>query len=474
MTVHGTELAAPPSDQPLLRDLVDVQALEAFASASRAVVIDAAGDVLAGPTLSEAETAAARCVLDEWRCHRSVTHTHELFSCSAPVRLRQFVLGVVLARGSVDAAIVTGLARVIEDWAHTRFELHSVVGELVWRYEELSVLYDSSETIVSVMELNEVSRRILVKARDLLDVDNASLMLLDPDTRTLRIQDAIGLERDVVASIQLNLGEEISGWVAKEGKPLLIEDIESHPLFKKVNQERYINRSLLSVPLKIKDRVIGVLNVNNKRSGGVFKSGDLKLLSALASLAAISIENAHTYKNAITDRLTRLYNYGFFREELGRKIQAAERDNESLALLMFDIDHFKNFNDKNGHELANVALVRIANICMEKCRQKGDRIPDLVARYGGEEFMILLNGVDAEEAYLTAERVRQAVEETCFNGGEHQPGGLVTISLGVASFPCHARTGDNLINAADKALYKAKKAGRNQVQVADDLSGNSV
>ena len=360
-----------------------------------------------------------------------------------------------------------GLARMVEGWARARAEVHSVVGELVWRYEELSVLYDASETIASVMDLAEVSRRILEKAVDMLDVDNASLMLIDLDTRELRIVDAIGLDAEVAQNIRLRLGEEISGWVAAEGKPLLIEDIERHPLFKKVNQERYINRSLLSVPLKIKDRVIGVLNVNNKRSGGVFNSGDLKLLASLASLAAISIENAHTYQNAITDRLTRLYNYGYFREELGRKLQLAREEGRPLSLLMFDIDHFKNFNDRNGHELANVALVRIANLCLDNSRQKGERIPDLVARYGGEEFMIILFGVGVEGACVTAERVRSRIEATVFKGGENQPGGRVTISMGVATYPEHAGDGDTLITHADKALYRAKKGGRNQIQVAE-------
>lgn len=464
MTVDAAPALLP--EAPRLRDLVDVKTLGPLVAATGLWVVDERGQTVAGPPLDAADADAACHIVAEWRQQREVAHG--VFPVSAPVRLRAHVLGAVLSTDPSAGALASSVARVIEEWAHAQFELQSVVGELVWRYEELSVLYDSSETIVSVMDLSEVSRRILVKARDMLDVDNASLMLVEGDTRDLRIQDAIGLEKDVVDGMRLRMGEEISGWVAKEGKPLLIEDIERHPMFKKVNQERYINRSLLSVPLKIKDRVIGVLNVNNKRSGGVFNSGDLKLLSALASLAAISIENAHTYKNAITDRLTRLYNYGYFREELARKIQMAQQENVALALLMFDIDHFKNFNDKNGHELANVALVRVANLCMENSRQKGDRMPDLVARYGGEEFMILLYGVDLEGAVLTAERVRKAVESGHFKGAENQPGGRVTISIGVAVYPQHAATGDELVNNADRALYRAKKGGRNQVQVAEE------
>ncbi|HEY4001744.1 MAG TPA: sensor domain-containing diguanylate cyclase [Candidatus Xenobia bacterium] len=386
-----------------------------------------------------------------------------------PVKLRDRVLGTLAVAPAGDERLNTlsqGMVRLIEGWVADRFEVRSLVSELVLRYEELSVLYDASETIVSNMDLEEVSRLILTKAHEILDVKTASLMLLDPETNTLRVKDALGLNPELIHEIKLNIGEEISGWVAREGKPLLIEDIEKHPEFRKVNQENYATRSLLSVPLKIKDRVIGVLNVNNKLSGEVFNSGDLKILAALASLAAISIENATTYKNAITDRLTRLYNYGYFREQLYKKVAQSLADNEPMTLLMFDIDHFKYFNDRNGHELGNVCLVGVAGICMENCRQKGDRLPDLVARYGGEEFLILLSGVPKAPAAGTAERIRSAIETTQFEGGQNQPMGKVTISVGVAEVPGDAQNGDDLINAADQALYRAKRAGRNQVQLA--------
>lgn len=475
------DLEAAPSPEIRLWELVDMTAVENLmrgVAGGRLAVVDAGGAFLAGQRLSMERDVELRSALLALSKDAALTEAYlEGRLLVLPLRLpRAFLGGVVVVPdaslskgdGEVLRTVMGGLGRVIEGWARSAYELQSTVGELVWRYEELSVLYDAAETIVSVMDLDEVSKRILLKASDMLEVENASLMLLDADSSTLRIQDALGLDREQLDTIRLRPGEEISGWVAREGKPLLIEDIESHPLFKKVNKERHINRSLLSVPLKIKDRVIGVLNVNNKKSGQVFNSGDLKILSALASLAAISIDNAHTYKNAITDRLTRLYNYGYFREELGRRIEQAMVEEMPVSLLMFDIDHFKNFNDKNGHELANVALVRVAQICMENSRQKGDRMPDVVARYGGEEFMIVLYGVTRDQAYKTAERVRTAIYETDFKGGENQPNGRLSISMGVACYPQDAADGDELTNAADRALYRAKKAGRNNVQMAGE------
>lgn len=352
--------------------------------------------------------------------------------------------------------------------AGLRYELQNTLEELISKYEELTVLYESAETVATVMNLEEVSRRILDQAAEILEVDHASLMLVDEEARELEVVAARGLRSDAAGKVRVPLGEGISGSVAQSGDAILIEDLQSHPMYRRDSRAEQEWTSLISVPLKVRDRVLGVLNVNNKKSGAPFSSGDLKMLMALAQLAAISIQNARTYQNAITDRLTSLYNYGYFREQLDRTLEDCRRAEETLCLLMFDIDHFKNFNDVNGHELGNVALVGVASLCMVNSRQAGDRVPDLVARYGGEEFMILLRGVTVERALEVAERVRVRVESEHFPGGENQPNGKVTISMGVAAFPYHAQNGDELINKADEALYQAKRGGRNRVCVAGE------
>lgn len=359
--------------------------------------------------------------------------------------------------------------------ASLRFELQSTLEELVAKYEELTVVYDSAETVVSITDLDGVSQKILDQAADILDVDHASLMLIEGSNMVIKASrgsrsDMVGRLFPIPGLNDEGLDEphrHISGYVAREGKPVLIEDLTKDPVFgRNFNRDSDHARSLVSVPIKIKDRVLGILNVNHKRSGEPFNSGDLKLLMALASLAAISIENARTYQNAITDRLTSLYNYGYFREQLDKALQQAREGSSTLCLIMFDIDHFKNFNDVNGHELANVALVGVSSLCLTSSRQKGDRVPDLVARYGGEEFMIMLAGVSKESARQTAERIRHKVETAHFEGGQNQPMGKVTISMGVAIYPEDAQTPEELINAADQALYQAKRSGRNNVKLA--------
>jgi len=345
-----------------------------------------------------------------------------------------------------------------------RYELQSTLEELISKYEELTVVYDSAETIVSITDLDGVAKRILDEAADLLDVDHASLMLVEKDR--LVVKAARGARSDLVGTTLPLDADLISGHVAREGKPVLVEDLTTDPVFGRDSRGEDSARSLVSVPLQVRGQVLGVINVNHKRSGDPFNSGDLKLLMALGSLAAISIQNARTYQNAITDRLTNLYNYGYFREQLDRFLDTARQEKSTVSMIMFDIDHFKNFNDVNGHDLANVALVGVASLCVANSRQAGDRIPDLVARYGGEEFMILLQGVPKTDAYLTAERIRQQVERTHYEGGQNQPMGKLTISMGVANFPEDADYAEGLIKQADQALYKAKRAGRNNVQLA--------
>ncbi len=173
-----------------------------------------------------------------------------------------------------------------------------------------------------------------------------------------------------------------------------------------------------------------------------------------------------THHRAITDRLTRLYNYGFFRERLALELERARATGDSVALVMLDIDHFKLFNDEHGHEEGNAVLVELAGIM----RQVGRR-GDILVRYGGEEFAALLYGATPEEAQRFAENVRQAVENHDFRGGETQPAGRLTVSAGVAAVSGDLASDEALIRAADQSLYRAKEAGRNRTVIDDGGRG---
>ncbi len=168
------------------------------------------------------------------------------------------------------------------------------------------------------------------------------------------------------------------------------------------------------------------------------------------------LEELSTY-----DGLTGLYNHRMFHRLLGEELVRAKRFDRPMSLLMLDIDHFKQVNDSYGHQAGDMVLRGVSNLLREHSRSI-----DRVCRYGGEEIMVILPEVATESALVSAERLRQKLEQSAFDVGEGRMVG-VTVSIGVASFPFHADEDDGLIHAADMALYAAKNAGRNRVCPAD-------
>ena len=165
-----------------------------------------------------------------------------------------------------------------------------------------------------------------------------------------------------------------------------------------------------------------------------------------------------THHRAITDPLTHLYNFGFFRERLEIELERARHIGDLVSLVMFDIDHFKHYNDAHGHQEGNGVLISVADI-LKGTGRRGD----IVARYGGEEFVALLYGATRDEAARFAEAARRGIESHTFPGGDTQPNGRITLSAGVATFPWEATGDESLIKAADLNLYRAKESGRNRV-----------
>ncbi len=161
---------------------------------------------------------------------------------------------------------------------------------------------------------------------------------------------------------------------------------------------------------------------------------------------------------SITDGLTGLYNYRHFKEQLQQELNRAIRHDLSVSLIMLDIDHFKHYNDKNGHPAGDELLKNLARIFRDNVRNI-----DLAARYGGEEFSLVLIETNKGAAKIVAEKMRKLIEHQKFECGEKQPLGKVTISTGVATFPEDGKEFDDLVHVADQRLYLAKQAGRNTV-----------
>ena len=183
----------------------------------------------------------------------------------------------------------------------------------------------------------------------------------------------------------------------------------------------------------------------------------------ITQLSAIETASRMEAAEVNRDKLTGLYNRRFLDSYLDEEVNRTKALRDEMSVIMADVDHFKHYNDTNGHPMGDKVLQAVASLI-----ESNVRALDRCVRYGGEEFLVLLPRTTQERAYRTAERIRAAIEDYEFPARENQPEGRVTISMGVASLPRHAQDGQELVLRADEALYAAKQAGRNRVLGAEE------
>jgi diguanylate cyclase (GGDEF)-like protein len=223
----------------------------------------------------------------------------------------------------------------------------------------------------------------------------------------------------------------------------------------------------MSIPLKIGDETIGVLNIADKAGGEVFSEADAEFIRYFASYASIAIKGAHYYSMSeemrtlsITDPLTGLFNRRYFDNRVFEELQRGIRYESVSSLAIFDIDDFKLFNDTEGHVAGDEILKAIAHISRESLRSI-----DIIARFGGEEFVIIMPQTDKDEAFLVAERVRKNIKELIPKSWKKFPREKITVSMGIASFPADGKDVKALIKNTDRALYQAKVSGKDRTVI---------
>lgn len=284
--------------------------------------------------------------------------------------------------------------------------------------------------------------------------------------QVLQLVERLGAADLPPSAVRVRIGEGKIGWVAEAKVEMGTDDW--------LNMTRTEGRTIednhpalkldLLGPLVHhedgKNRLLGVLCVG----APALRPRDEKLmLQMVTNLASIAYTNSRNMRQmsdlANHDGLTALLNKRYFMtQRLGLLINAAERDAGALAVFIFDIDHFKKYNDTHGHLPGDEILKSVAQVVRDNLRPG-----DVACRYGGEEFIVAMPGAKAPDGYAAAERIRAAIESTNFPRAETQPGGRLTISGGVAQFPQDGTSGTDLILHADQALYQAKAAGRNRV-----------
>jgi len=330
--------------------------------------------------------------------------------------------------------------------------------DLNQRVLDLQMLQRLSTKISSNLEREELLRLIVELFMEVAQVEKGSLMLWHEKKKRLSIAYGIGISEEARKRLRLKSGEGIAGKVFEKKKPMIINDTLRDQSYKPLETKKKLHRTetLLALPLVAKGEGVGVITLSNKVSRQPFIRRDEELLSTLASHAAIAIQNAMLYEQAIHDGLTGLYAHTFFQNYLEQEITKAKRYETPLSLLMLDIDHFKRFNDTCGHPAGDTVLVNIARLLKQTIRGA-----DIAARYGGEEFALILPETDTKGAYLLAERLRKKVQAFDFLKGKKKKV-KITVSIGVASYRKGTRK-EVLIGQADQTLYRAKREGRNKV-----------
>jgi diguanylate cyclase (GGDEF)-like protein len=296
---------------------------------------------------------------------------------------------------------------------------------------------------------------------ELLGAERCSLLVFDETNRKLLVKIAIGSDSETWKG---SVGVRIAQTVLDSGKPLLVKDIRAADFEPAPSDWLYKSKSFISYPITIGSRKVGVLNVTDKIGGGIYDEFDLELLDTIVPQLAVALDRAELKNKAgeyqqlsITDGLTGLVNRRYLEIRLAEEIIRSQRHGFPMAFLMIDVDQFKSYNDSFGHTEGDKALKLVA-----QCLKETLRGADIAARYGGEEFSILLPQTTFAEAQIIAERIRERVETAKFENRQ------VTISIGVSVCNASLRTSQDLIAAADKALYAAKRNGRNIVAIFEE------
>jgi diguanylate cyclase (GGDEF)-like protein len=345
------------------------------------------------------------------------------------------------------------------------FDNRALLTMLKQQADELDALRKLSTHLTSSLDLPDVLDAITSEAMGLIaNARDVNIYLYKNRKLTFGASlDSEGNRNKVLPKPRLN---GLTYTVARNGQILIVEDMRNHPLF--VNAAPEWLGSIIGLPLKMGDTVVGVMNVSRTNFGS-FEESELQLLRLLSDQAAIAISNASLHqivsRQAYSDTLTGLPNRRALDERLEEEVLSARKNDYSFAVVMMDLDGFKDVNDTYGHPLGDDVLRLVFNQMA-----RGVRNTDFLARYGGDELTLILSQSDLSSALIVSEKIIDGMKKLKFrlpDGKKLKLG----ISGGIAIYPVNARNGADLLRAADAALYKAKKYERGTFQVARGITG---
>ena len=343
-------------------------------------------------------------------------------------------------------------------------ELAATNDELEQRLNERGVLFDVLRVATSNTELEAVLHTVAQRAGEVLRFREVAVFIREDEKFVLRAGHGFP-DESLLLGRELAPGEGVAGAVGQSLRPRLISDVHEAQEYLGFWGEAQRDGALVSVPIVYDDELLGVLSAT-RPDGDPVSDVELKLVCAIADQAALAIRNAQLFERtrdlATHDELTGLANRRLFTNHLRMEADQARRFQKPLSIVAIDIDHFKELNDRHGHPTGDSALRGVAYVLTSSVRKV-----DTVARVGGEELTVILPNTELKEAARVAEKLRADVAGTDLPGGAEQPHGSLTVSLGVAQLLTEDNeTLESLIDRADRALYEAKRGGRNRVAVA--------
>jgi diguanylate cyclase (GGDEF)-like protein len=343
---------------------------------------------------------------------------------------------------------------------------HALLSLLKQQADELDALKKLSLSLTSSLDLQTVLDSVVSEAMRLIKNARTAHIFMFRNG-LLEFGAALNHEGMRNTPVSMPRKDGLTYTVTKKGETIVVEDMSNHPLYDSPTNLGWTG-SIIGIPLKINNMVVGVMNLSRSTIGG-FTPSELRLLSLLSDQAAVAISNASLHqlvsRQAMSDMVTGLPNRRALDEHLEQEVLFARRTKSQFAVIMMDLDGFKAVNDTHGHAIGDEILKTAFNFLATNMRTA-----DFLARYGGDELTLILRQTDAESAKSVTDKLLEKMSEykyTLPNGDEIKLG----VSGGIAMYPAHAQNSVDLLRAADAALYVAKKHYRGRFVFSKGVTG---